>query len=178
VYGLTFTKGKIENLFYRFFINLRFMIRLVVSVCKIVAVGQADAEETALQWASEHGIVTCRNTSTAFTWPQRLTGREVSRRTAWLLENVLQSEGTLLLTVNFPLGPEHKRAIEFLGPNPKPFLHIWSAVPQAGLLARRFLESHAVKILNVVGSSRDTGKSIEVFARSVFEALLISSNHV
>lgn len=96
----------------------------------------------------------------------------------WLLENVRQSDGTLVLTVNFALGPEQKKAIEFLGANQKPFLHIWSAVPQAGLLARRFLESHAVKILNVVGSSRDTGESIEVFARSVFEALLISSNHV
>jgi hypothetical protein len=87
----------------------------VVSVCKIVAVGQADAEETALQWASEHGIVTCRNTSTAFTWPPRLTGREVSRRTAWLLENVLQSEGSLLLTLNLATGPEQSKAIEFLG---------------------------------------------------------------
>ena len=175
MYGLTFTKGKFEHLFYRFFINLSFKIPLVVSVCKIVAVGRADAEETALQWASEHGIVTCRNTSTAFTWPQRLTGREVSRRTAWLLENVLQSEGTLLLTVNFPLGPEQKKAIEFLGANKKPFLHLWSSVPQTGLLARRFLESHAVKILNVVGSS---GEQIEAFVRSVFEALLISTTHV
>jgi len=178
VYGLTFTKGKIENLFYRFFINLRFKIRLVVSVCKIVAVGQADAEETALQWASEHGIVTCRNTSTAFTWPPRLTGRKVSRRTAWLLENVLQSEGSLLLTLNLAIGPEQKKAIEFLGANKKPFLHLWFSVPQAGRLARHFLESHNVKILNVVGSSRDTGESIRSFARSVFEALLISSNHV
>jgi len=132
VYGLTFIKGKIENLFYRFFINLRFKIRLVVSVCKIVAVGQADAEETALQWASEHGIVTCRNTSQAFT-RTRLTGRAVSRHMEWLLENVRQSDGTLLLTVNFALGPEQKKAIEFLGANKKPFLHLWSSSIHGGL---------------------------------------------
>jgi hypothetical protein len=147
-------------------------------VCKIVALGHTDAEKAALLWASDHGIVAERsclraNTSQAFTRP-RLTGRAVSRHTEWLLENVRQSDGTLLLTFNFLIGPEQRKAIEFLGANRKPFLHLWSSVPQAGLLARRFLESHAVTILNVVGSSRDTGKQIEAFARSVFEALLSS----
>jgi hypothetical protein len=160
---------------------LRFKIRFVASVCKIIALGHTDAEEAALLWASDNGIETGRsclwaNTSQYFT-PTRRTGREVTSRTAWLLENVLQSEGSLLLTLNLAIGPEQKKAIEFLGANKKPFLHLWSSVPQAGLLARRFLESHAVTILNVVGSSRDTGEQIEAFARSVFEALLISTTH-
>jgi hypothetical protein len=105
-------------------------------VCKIIALGHTDAEEAALLWASDHGVETDEtgrlpNTSHAFT-PIRLTGRAVSRHMEWLLENVLQSEGTLLLTVNFPLGPEQKKAIEFLGAN-KPFLHLWSSSIHGGL---------------------------------------------
>jgi hypothetical protein len=106
---------------------------LVALVCKIIALGQTVAEEAALMWASDHGILTCRNTSTAFTWPPRLTGRDVPRRTAWLLENVLQSEGSLLLTLNSPLGPEQSKAIEFLCANKKPFLHLWSSSFYGGL---------------------------------------------
>jgi hypothetical protein len=145
----------------------------VVSVCKIVAVGQADVEEAALLWASDNGIETDEtrlpNTSHAFT-PTRRTGRAIRRQPAWLLENVLQSDGTLLLTLKGSLGFEQSKAIEFLGANKKPFIHLWSSVPQAGRLARHFLESHNVKTLNMVGSSRDTGEPIKSFARSVFEA--------
>jgi hypothetical protein len=147
---------------------------VVASVCKIIALGQTVAEEAALKWASENGILAERSCLL----PNANRSISRTRHTGWLLENVLQSDGTLLLTRNFPLGPEQTKAIEFLGPNKKPFLHLWLSVPQAGRLARRFLESHKVKILNVVGSSRDTGEPIEMFVRSVFEALLISTTHV
>jgi Circularly permutated YpsA SLOG family len=152
----------------------------VASVCKIVALGHTDAEEVALLWASDNGIETDEtgrlpNTSQAFT-PARRTGGAIGRQTTRLLENVLQSHGTLLLTLKGSLGSEQSKAIEFLGANKKPFLHLWSSVPQAGRLARHFLESHNVKILNVVGSSREIGEPIKSFARSVFEVLLISTH--
>jgi hypothetical protein len=151
-------------------------------VRKIIALGQTDAEVAVLQLASEKGIGTdaacvLAHTSLAFT-PLRRNGRVIARQTAGLLENVLQSDGTILLTLKSLLGPEPSKAVEFLGANKKPFLHLWSAVPQAGRLARHFLDSHNVEILNVVGSSRDTGEPIEAFARSVFDALLISITHV
>jgi hypothetical protein len=150
------------------------MILLVTSVRKILTLGQADAEKAALLWASDNGLETdlplvLPKTSNAFTVGRR-TGRAIARD---LLENVLQSDGTLLLTLKSSLGPEQSKAVGFLGANKKPFLHLWSSVPQAGRLARHFLKSHNVRILNVVGSSRDTGKPIEAFARSVFEALQI-----
>jgi Circularly permutated YpsA SLOG family len=152
----------------------------VTSVCKILALGQTDAEEAALKWASDNDLETDRplvlpKTSHAFTAGRR-TGRAIARQSAELLENVLQSDGTILLTLKSSLGPEQSKAVEFLGANKKPFLHLWSAVPQAGRLARHFVESHKVRILNVVGSSRDTGQPIEGFARSVFESLLISTH--
>jgi hypothetical protein len=152
----------------------------VASVCKIVALGYTEAEGVALLWASDNGVETDRsclraNTSQSFT-PTRRIGRAGSRHAGLLLENVLKSDGTLLLTLNFTLGPEQSKAIEFLGANKKPFLHLWFSVPQAGRLARHFLESHNVKILNVVGSSRETGEPIKSFACSVFEALLISTH--
>jgi hypothetical protein len=153
------------------------MIRLVTSVRKILTLGQADAEEAALLWASDNGLETdlplvLPKTSHAFTVGRR-TGRAIARHSADLLENVLQSDGTLLLTLESSLSPEQSKAVGFLGANKKPFLHLWSSVPQAGRLARHFLKSHNVRILNVVGSSRDTGKPIEAFAHSVFEALQI-----
>ena len=91
----------------------------MASVCKIVALGHTDAEEAALLWASDHGVETDEtgrlpNTSHAFT-PARRTGRAIGRQTARLLENVLRSDGTLLLTLHFALGPEQTKAIEFLG---------------------------------------------------------------
>jgi Circularly permutated YpsA SLOG family len=146
-------------------------------VHKILTLGQADAEKASLLWASDNGLETdlplvLPKTSNAFTVGRR-TGRAIARD---LLENVLQSDGTLLLTLKSSLGPEQSKAVEFLGANKKPFLHLWSSVPQAGRLARHFLRSHNVRILNVVGSSRDTGKPIEAFARSVFEALQISTH--
>ena len=155
------------------------MIQLVISVRKILALGQTDAEEAALKWASDNDLETdlslvLPKTSHAFTVGRR-TGRAIARQAADLLENVLQSDGTLLLTLKSSLGPEQSKAVEFLGANKKPFLHLWSSVPQAGRL-RHFLKSHNVRILNVVGSSRDTGKPIEAFARSVFEALQISTH--
>jgi Circularly permutated YpsA SLOG family len=173
---------KLRKIFYGFFIYLGFKIRIVTSVRKILALGQTDAEEAALLWARENDLEPDRplvllKTSRAFT-PGARTGRAIACQTAELLENVLQSDGTLLLTLKSSLGPEQSKAVEFMGANKKPFLHLWSAVPQAGRLARYFLKSHNVRILNVVGSSRDTGEPIEVFTRSVFDALLISTAHV
>jgi hypothetical protein len=171
-----------QKFFNGFFIHLGFKILAVTSVRKILALGQIDAEEAALLWARDNGLETDRplvlpKTSHAFT-PGCRTGTAIACQTAELLENVLQSDGTLLLTLKSSLGPEQSKALEFLGANKKPFLHLWSAVPQAGRLARYFLKSHNVRILNVVGSSRDTGEPIEVFIRSVFDALLISTAHV
>ena len=152
----------------------------MASVRKIIALGETDAEEAALLWAIENGIGTeagtdRAHTSHAFARDQR-NRKATTRQTASLLKNVQHSDGTLLLTLKSLLGPEPSKAIEFLGANKKPFLHLWSEVPQAGRLARHFLESHKVEILNVVGSSRDTGEPIEAFTRSVFEALLISTH--
>jgi hypothetical protein len=171
-----------QKFFNGFFIHLDFKILAVTSVRKILALGQIDAEEAALLWARDNGLETDRplvlpKTIHAFT-PGCRTGTAIACQTAELLENVLQSDGTLLLTLKSSLGPEQSKALEFLGANKKPFLHLWSAVPQAGRLARYFLKSHNVRILNVVGSSRDTGEPIEVFIRSVFDALLISTAHV
>jgi Circularly permutated YpsA SLOG family len=154
------------------------MLQLVTFVRKILALGQADAEEAALLWASDNGLETDHplllpKTSHTFT-PVHRTRRASARQTVGLLENVLQSDGTILLTLKSALGAEQSKAVEFLGANKKPFLHLWSAVPQTGRLARYFLESHKVKILNVVGSSRDVGEPIEAFTRSVFESLLIA----
>jgi len=151
----------------------------VASVCKILALEQTGAEAAVLQWAIENGIETGEagclpNTSHAFT-PAPRTGRATGRQMASLLENVLQPNGTLRLTLKGSLSSEQSKAIEFLGANKKPFLHLWSSVPQAGRLARHFLESHNVKILNVVGSSRETDEPIKSFARSVFETF---STHV
>ena len=132
-------------------------------VAKLVALGQTIAEEFALRWATEHGIATVKAVSTDL----RALG-----------QNVADSDGTLLLTLSLVLSPEQKKAIEFLGANKKPFLHLWASVPQAGRLARHFLESHEIKILNVVGSSRDSCREqIAAFSISVFDSLL-SSAHV
>ena len=114
---------------------------------KIIALGQTDAEVAVLQWASENGIGTdaacvLAHTSLAFTPPRR-NGRVIARRTVSLLKNVQHSDGTILLTLKSSLGPEPSKAIEFLGANKKAFLHLWSAVPQAGRLARHFLASHS-----------------------------------
>jgi len=98
-------------------------------VCKIIALGQTDAEEAALLWASDNGILTERSCLL----PNANLSFSRMRHMGWLLENAVQSDGTLLLTRNFPLGPEQSKAIEFLGANKKPFLHLWSSSVQGGL---------------------------------------------
>lgn len=149
----------------------------MASVYKVLALGQTGAEETVLQWARDNSIETGRssllpNTSQTFT-PARQTGRAIACQTAGLLENVMQSDGTLLLTLKSFLGPEQSKAMEFLGANKKPFLHLWSSVPQSGRLARHFLEMREIKTLNVVGSATESGNALETFIWSVFESIPI-----
>jgi hypothetical protein len=131
------------------------MIRLVARLSKIIAAGQALAEEVALQWASEHGVASCRSArwdadASGFvrSFPK---GKVASRSLDSLLQNVTDSDATLLVSFGPDLGREQKKAIEFLGASRKPFLHLWPSIPQPGRLAQRFLELHKVEVLNVVG---------------------------
>ena len=147
----------------------------MASVCKIVVVGQTDAEEASLRWASDHGIEAERSclraseTSNGFV----RNARSLARQLDWLLRNVAESDATLLLTLDLRLGPEQKKALKFLSAKKKPFLHLWSSLPQPGRLALRFLEMHEVKILNIVGSGRDNGEPVQSFVWSVLESVPI-----
>jgi len=93
-----------------------------------------------------------------------------------LLQNVTDSDATLLVSIGPELGPQQKKAIEFLGATKKPFLHLWSSIPQPGRLAHRFLELHKVEVLNVVGSPKDDEEATGAFIRSVFDTMILSTH--
>jgi hypothetical protein len=60
----------------------------LASVYKIVALGQTDAEEAALLWASDNGILTERSCLL----PNANLSFSRTRHMGWLLENVVQSD--------------------------------------------------------------------------------------
>ena len=156
--------------------NLSFMIRPMASLLRIIAVGEAVAEDIALQWAVEHGVSSdrsCQKTATPTVVRERFRKPPFSRNLERLRQNTIDSDATFLLTLSFGLGPEQKKVLEFLGAQHKPFLHLWSSVPQPGRLARRFLEMHEIKTLNVVGSATESGDALETFVWSVFESIPI-----
>ena len=147
------------------------------SLSKIIAVGHTSAEEFALQWASDHGLAGCR--SSQLDSPRGgfvrgfSKGKVLSHSLDSLLQNVTDSDATLLVSIGHELGCEQKKAIEFLGASKKPFLHLWPSIPQPGRLAQRFLELHKVEVLNVVGSPKDDAEAMETFIRSLFETMIL-----
>lgn len=153
------------------------MIRSMASLLKIIAVGETFAEDFALQWAADHGVSWCRsclepNVASNAVVRERF-GKPSRRSLECLRQNAINSDSTFLLSLSFPLCPEQKKVLEFLGTRKKPFLHLWSSVPQPGLLARLFLERYQVKVLNVVGRAEDRGDAIQTFVWSVFETVPI-----
>jgi hypothetical protein len=164
-----------QKLFNGFFTNLSFMIRSMASLLKIIAVGETFAEDFALQWAADHGVSWCRSClepkSNAVV--RERFGKQRRRSLECLRQNTIDSDSTFLLSLSFALYPEQKKVLEFLGTRKKPFLHLWSSVPQPGLLARLFLKRYQVKVLNVVGCAEDRGDAIQTFVRSVFETALL-----
>jgi hypothetical protein len=93
-----------------------------------------------------------------------------------LLQNVTDSDATLLVSIGPELGPQQKKAIEFLGATKKPFLHLWASIPQPGRLVQRFLELHKVEVLNVVGSPQDDEEATGTFIRSIFDTMIPSTH--
>jgi hypothetical protein len=127
------------------------MIWPVASLSKIIANGETLAEEEALLWASDHGIFSCRSShfdagrTSIGSVRSRAGGKMLRRSLETLRQNVTDSDATLLVSISPELGPEQKKAIEFLGATKKPFLHLWSSIPQPGRLVERFLELHNVE---------------------------------
>ena len=160
--------------------NSCFKIRLVASLSKIIAAGHTLAEEVALQWGRDHGLSGCRSSqfdARRCGLVRGFSGEKVlSRCLETLLQNVTDSDATLLVSISPELGPEQKKAIEFLGATKKPFLHLWSSIPQPGRLVGRFLELHKVEVLNVVGSSKDDQENMGTFIRSIFETMILSTH--
>ena len=149
------------------------MIRPMASLLRIIAVGEAVAEDIALQWAIEHGVCSEQKTADPMIVRERFRKPPFSRNLERLRQNTIDSDATFLLTLSFGLGPEQKKVLEFLGAQHNPFLHLWSSVPQPGRLARHFLKMHEIKTLNVVGSATESGNALETFVLSVFESIPI-----
>jgi hypothetical protein len=145
----------------------------VASLSKIIASGETLAEEEALRWARDRGIFSCR--SIGFL-RSRAGGKMLPRALDMLLQNVTDSDATLLVSIGPELGPQQKKAIEFLGATKKPFLHLWASIPQPGRLVQRFLELHKVEVLNVVGSPKDDEEATGTFIRSVFDTMIPSTH--
>ena len=101
---------------------------------------------------------------------------KISASTIALTAVATDSDATLLVSIGPELGPQQKKAIEFLGATKKPFLHLWSSIPQPGRLAHRFLELHKVEVLNVVGSPKDDEEATGAFIRSVFDTMILSTH--
>src|SRR4051812_48813096 len=127
-------------------------------ISKIISGGQTGADRTALDFAIEHGIPHggwCPKGRKAEDGPiheryqlQEHASDQYLKRTE---QNVIDSDGTVIVTIHPVLTGGSKRTADFARKHRKPWLHIHKKTPHAGEVLRRFIEEHVIRVLNVAG---------------------------
>jgi hypothetical protein len=143
---------------------------------KIVSGGQTGADRAALDWAINRGIPHggwCPKGRLAEdgTIPGRYALQETGskdylRRTE---QNVIDSDGTVILTIKGELTGGPKRTFEFAVIHGRPVLHVCAAAPGAGKVVADFVKSHGVRTLNVAGSRGSGEPAVATFVTRVLD---------
>jgi hypothetical protein len=148
---------------------------------KIVSGGQTGADRAALDWAIERGLEHggwCprgrRAEDGAVPLQYRLTETPTERweqRTEW---NVRDSDGTVIFTVSETLTGGSLMTAEFARVFGRPCLHLSRRVDGdlAGPKLRRFVDDHAIRVLNVAGPRASGEPGVGQFVRTTLDAAL------
>jgi hypothetical protein len=142
---------------------------------KIISGGQTGADRAALDWAIEHGMPHggwCPKGRRAEDGaiPKQYVMRETPQRkyrqrTRW---NVRDADATLIVTLAGALTGGSLVTYEYAKTIAKPCLHVFPGEKWPERL-KAFLETNAVKILNVAGPRSSSAPGIQQFVHEVLE---------
>jgi hypothetical protein len=144
---------------------------------KIVSGGQTGADRAALDWAISrsipHGgwcpkgrlaedgtIPACYNL-------REMTTKAYEERTE---QNVIDSDGTVIFTVEPTLKSGSKKTAEFAVKHNKPLLHLHTSELQPAEKLSAFIAEYQIKTLNVAGPRASEEPTIGEFMRRVLDA--------
>lgn len=146
---------------------------------KNISGGQTGADRAALDWAIGLGILhggSCPKGRRAEDGviPQQYQLQELStvsypKRTE---KNVVDSDGTVILTIAKTLKGGSKKTAEFAKRHGKPWLHVSSVDPEASMKLGRFIEQHQIKVLKVASPRASSEEGIAGFVRSALDATI------
>lgn len=143
---------------------------------KIISGGQTGADAAALDWAIAHGLPHggwCpkgRKTEIG-TIPAKYNLKETeSENYAERTEkNVVDSDGTVILTVRDLLEGGSKFTWECAVKHNKPVLHLHSGLKHPGKLLADFIQQHRIFSLNVAGPRASSEPAIGHFVQATLE---------
>jgi hypothetical protein len=129
-----------------------------MSLAKIISGGQTGADRAALDWAIANGIphggwCTLGRRAEDGRIPDRynLTQLPTSHYPARTQKNVVESDGTLIVTVKPTMTGGTKLTADLARTQRKPMLHVHAGTPEPGASLRSFIEAHGIGVLNVAG---------------------------
>jgi hypothetical protein len=143
---------------------------------KIVSGGQTGADRAGLDWAISRGIPHggwCPKGRRAEdeVIPAEYQLQEM-RTTSYLKrteQNVIDSDGTVILSIKPMLSSGSKRTAEFARKHKRPFLHIHSATVGAAEKLAAFVRDNQIRTLNVAGPRASSEPAIADFVAKVLD---------
>ena len=150
---------------------------------RIVSGGQTGADRAALDFAVEHGIPHggwcpqgrwSEDGEIAAGYAlQETPDGDYTQRTEW---NVRDSDGTVIFSLRPTLSGGSKATQDFAERLGKPCLHVSEQVDGTGSAERlcRFIEHHAVRVLNVAGPRASSEPGVADFVKQVLVQALCS----
>jgi hypothetical protein len=143
---------------------------------KIISGGQTGADRAALDWAIEHNLPHggyCpkgRRAEDGTIPPQyRLWELQTDRYIDRTEHNVIDSDGTVILSVKPVLTGGSKEAEELARIHHKPILHLHSESPDASSQLREFVTRNRVQVLNVAGPRASSEPGVSAFVTRVLD---------
>jgi Circularly permutated YpsA SLOG family len=92
------------------------------------------------------------------------------------LRNVLDSDGTAMITLMPVLSRDHLLTRRLAANHGKPWIHIHMGLPDAGERLRAFIDEHSVTILNIVGvhepQSANTDDAVRAVLSELYESVV------
>jgi hypothetical protein len=143
-------------------------------VIKIISGGQTGADRAALDWAIRHGIrhegsyPKGRGGENGEIPPKyKLTELSSESYADQIERNILDSDGTLLLTEGSALTEASALTAEYCQRHRKPLLRLIRSAPRSAARLASFVEKHQIFVLNITGCHSSSARGMESFVDSI-----------
>jgi len=143
---------------------------------RIVSGGQTGADRSALDWAISQGVPHggwCprgrKAEDAVIPNCYQLQETETDDYAERTERNVMDSDGTVIFTVDRALVAGSKLTWELAAIRRKPVLHLHADSPQPGLQLAAFIRKHRIQVLNVAGSRASEEAAVGSFVAQTLD---------